>query len=87
LAASLNLRPDIRVVAMVASGTKIVQRVRLDRPDVAVLDIDLLGPGGLSAAAMIHNSEPLTRMHILDIDDYMGEQLDGDQSTRTVGSA
>ncbi|GGU71917.1 response regulator transcription factor [Lentzea flava] len=61
----LNLEPDIEVVASVATGGEIVPAVNKNRPDVAVLDIDLPGMDGLSAAMMIHESSPATRTLIL----------------------
>jgi len=61
----LNMEPDIEVVASVATGGEIVPAVNKNRPDVAVLDIDLPGMDGLSAAMMIHDSAPATRTLIL----------------------
>ena len=54
LVALLNLEPDIEVVASVATGDEIVPAVARSQPDVAVLDIDLPGMDGLSAATVIH---------------------------------
>jgi len=65
LVALLNLESDIQVVASVASGNDIIPAVTRERPDVAVLDIDLPGMDGLSAAALIHEMEPQTRTLIL----------------------
>lgn len=65
LVALLNLEADIEVVASVASGDDIIPAVSRERPDVAVLDIDLPGMDGLSAAALIHEVEPGTRTLIL----------------------
>lgn len=65
LVALLNLEPDIEVVASVASGDEIISAVEKNKPDVAVLDIDLPGMDGLSAATVIHGTVPDTRTLIL----------------------
>lgn len=65
LVALLNLEPDIEVVASVASGDEIISAVEKNKPDVAVLDIDLPGMDGLSAATVIHGTVPETRTLIL----------------------
>ena len=51
LVSVLNLEDDIKVVAQVAAGTDIVPAALAERPDLAVLDIDLPGLDGLTAAA------------------------------------
>ena len=51
LVSVLNLEDDIKVVAQVAAGTDIVPAALAERPDVAVLDIDLPGLDGISAAS------------------------------------
>ncbi|MCW3842478.1 response regulator transcription factor [Micromonospora yasonensis] len=56
LVALLNLEHDIKVVAQVASGDEILPAVRQWQPAVAVLDIDLPGKDGLTAAAEIHDA-------------------------------
>ncbi|PRY45181.1 response regulator transcription factor [Umezawaea tangerina] len=65
LVALLNLEPDMEVVASVANGDEIIPAVGLNKPDVAVLDIDLPGMDGLSAAVQIHEVAPSTRTLIL----------------------
>ncbi|TWP48867.1 response regulator transcription factor [Lentzea tibetensis] len=65
LVALLDLEPDMQVVASVANGDEIVPAVEKNKPDVAVLDIDLPGMDGLSAAAQIHEVAPATRTLIL----------------------
>ncbi|MET1075457.1 MAG: response regulator transcription factor [Umezawaea sp.] len=65
LVALLNLEPDMEVVASVANGDEIIPAVGLNKPDVAVLDIDLPGMDGLSAAMQIHEVAPSTRTLIL----------------------
>ncbi|KOV80041.1 DNA-binding response regulator [Nocardia sp. NRRL S-836] len=65
LVALLNLEHDIEVVASVATGDEIMPAVTENKPDVAVLDIDLPGIDGLTAAALIHENVPQTRTLIL----------------------
>ncbi|MDT3400259.1 response regulator transcription factor [Streptomyces sp. B1866] len=65
LVALLELEPDIEVVAEFSSGTEILPRARELRPDVAVLDIDLPGLDGLTAAAELHTAVPECRTIVL----------------------
>lgn len=65
LVALLNLEPDIEVVVEVASGDEIVPRAREALPDVAVIDIDLPGKDGLTAASELHRAVPTCRTLIL----------------------
>lgn len=65
LVALLNLEPDIEVVADVASGDQILPTARQHRPDVAVIDIDLPGKDGLTAASELHEALPECRTLIL----------------------
>ncbi|MFL6130821.1 MAG: DNA-binding response regulator [Mycobacteriales bacterium] len=65
LVALLKLESDIEVVAEFASGDEIVPTAERLRPDVAVIDIDLPGMDGLSAAALLHERVPQVRTLIL----------------------
>lgn len=65
LVALLNLEPDIDVVAEVSRGTDILPTAVKHEPDVAVIDIDLPGKDGLTAASEIHERLPKTRTLIL----------------------
>lgn len=65
LVALLRLESDIEVVGECASGDEIMSTVRTARPDVAVIDIDLPGKDGLTAAAELHESLPDCRTLIL----------------------
>lgn len=53
LAALLDLEDGIEVVAQVGRGDEVLPAVALHRPDVAVLDIEMPGMDGLSAAEQI----------------------------------
>jgi two-component system, NarL family, response regulator DesR len=65
LVALLSLEDDINVVAALASGDRIVPAAVEYRPHVAVLDIDLPGLDGLSAAAELATRLPGCRALIL----------------------
>ncbi|WP_328538843.1 response regulator transcription factor [Streptomyces sp. NBC_00344] len=65
LVSLIELEPDLEVVAELSSGTDIVPTAMAMRPDVAVLDIDLPGTDGITAAAGLHTSVPECRTLIL----------------------
>jgi two-component system response regulator DesR len=65
LVALLELEPDINVVAEVATGDDILPMARSAEADVAVIDIDLPGMDGLTAAGELHERLPECRTLIL----------------------
>ncbi|MFI6152974.1 DNA-binding response regulator [Kitasatospora sp. NPDC051170] len=65
LVALLELEPDFEVVASVDRGDVIVKTALETRPDVAVIDIDLPGMDGLTAAAALRERLPSCRALIL----------------------
>lgn len=65
LTAVLNLQDDMEVTAEVATGDRIIPAAREHSPDVALLDIDLPGVDGLTAAATLHDELPQCRVLIL----------------------
>jgi two-component system, NarL family, response regulator DesR len=65
LTALLAMEPDIEVVAELARGDEIIDAALRSRPDVAVLDIDLPGLDGLSAAAQLDLKLPTCRTLVL----------------------
>ena len=65
LAALLSLEDDLEVVAEVADGARAVVEARRHRPDVALLDIEMPGVDGLTAAARMRTEVPDTRVVIL----------------------
>ncbi|MFE3448540.1 DNA-binding response regulator [Nonomuraea sp. NPDC059194] len=65
LATLLALEADMEVVATVESGEAIVPAALEHRPDVAVLDLDLPGIDGISAAAMLRERLPSCAVVIL----------------------
>ncbi|MFI7243898.1 response regulator [Streptomyces qinglanensis] len=65
LVALLDIEKDIEIVAEIDSGSAILPTVLAHRPDVAVIDIDLPGVDGLTAAAEVHEKLPACRTLIL----------------------
>jgi two-component system response regulator DesR len=65
LVALLELEPDLNVVAQVGNGDEIVPTALEFRPDVAIIDIDLPGIDGLSAAVKLRECLPECRALIL----------------------
>jgi two-component system response regulator DesR len=66
LAALLGLEPDLSVVAQCGSGDEVLPRALVDRPDLAVLDIDMPGrKDGLDAAAELKARLPGVRTLML----------------------
>lgn len=65
LVALLTLEQAIEVVAEVAAGDEILPVALAVRPDIAVIDIDLPGLDGLSAARLLHEQLPECRTIIL----------------------
>ncbi|WP_313896565.1 response regulator transcription factor [Streptomyces sp. GC420] len=65
LVALLNLEDDLEVVCEVERGDEIVDTALKHRPDVAIIDIDLPGVDGLSAAAQLREQLPQCRSLIL----------------------
>lgn len=65
LAALLTLEGDIEIVAEVGRGDEVVTTALATRPDVALLDIEMPGCDGISAAAAIHAQLPSCRVLIL----------------------
>ena len=65
LAALLSREADIEVVAEVARGDTVVEAALSSRPDVALLDIEMPGGGGLEAAQALHTALPSCRVVML----------------------
>ncbi|MGJ6962598.1 response regulator [Streptosporangium sp. G11] len=62
LAAMLGLEPDITVVAQVGSGDEILPAAREASPDVALIDVQMPGKDGLTAAEELHGELPACRV-------------------------
>ena len=65
LVALLSLEPDMEVVAELDRGDAVVETALSTRPDVAVLDIDMPGLDGLTAAEQLHARLPDCRTLVL----------------------
>jgi two-component system response regulator DesR len=65
LTALLRLEDDIEVVAEAARGDEVVPAALKTRPDVALLDIEMPGGDGLSAARALEANLPSCRVVIL----------------------
>lgn len=65
LAALLRLEDEIEIVAEVASGEEVLPAALRTRPDVALLDIEMPGGDGLSAAQALHKQMPACRVVIV----------------------
>ncbi len=65
LAALLHLEPDLEVVAEVSEGNQVLPAALQHRPDVALLDIEMPGGDGLSAAQALHQTLPACRIAML----------------------
>jgi two-component system response regulator DesR len=72
LASLLRLEEDIDVVAEVERGDAVVDAARGSDPDVALLDIEMPGLDGISAAAALHRELPDVRTLILTTFDRPG---------------
>ena len=65
LVALLSLEEDMEVVAQLKRGDGVMEAALRTRPDVAILDIDLPGLDGLSAAEELHRQLPECRSLVL----------------------
>lgn len=65
LVALIELEPDLKVVADIERGNDIVPTALVHQPDIAIIDIDLPGLDGLSAAQQLHHALPACRTLIL----------------------
>lgn len=65
LVALLTLEDDMEIVAEVGRGDEVVVVARATHPDVALLDIEMPGCDGLTAAAALHTQFPACRILIL----------------------
>ena len=69
LVALLSLEDDMEVVAELDRGARIVQTALETQPDVAVVDIDLPGVDGLTAAEQLYQRLPECRTLVLTVSD------------------
>jgi two-component system response regulator DesR len=65
LVALLSLEADMEIVAEVARGDGVLAAALAAQPDVALLDIEMPGCDGLTAAAQVHAQLPTCRILML----------------------
>ena len=65
LVALLSFEDDIEVVAQVGRGDQVVKAAKAACPDVALLDIEMPGMDGLTAAAELRKCHPAIKVVIL----------------------
>ena len=65
LAALLSFEDDIEVVAQVGRGDEVTGAAEDTKPDVALLDIEMPGADGLTAAAALRRACPDVKIIIL----------------------
>ena len=65
MAALLGLEPDIEVVAQVGRGDDVLAAAAASRPHVALLDIEMPGQDGISAAEQLRTQLPDCRVLML----------------------
>ena len=65
LAALLSFEDDIEVVSQVGRGDEVTSAARAATPDIALLDIEMPGMDGLTAAAALSQASPGTKIVIL----------------------
>ncbi|MEU8059318.1 response regulator transcription factor [Microbispora bryophytorum] len=65
LASLLGLEPDIEVVGEAADGDEVIAVAEATKPDIALLDIEMPGRDGISAAEELRRRVPGCRVVIL----------------------
>jgi len=65
LAALLSFEPDMEVVAQVGRGDEVVKAATENKIDIALLDIEMPGLDGLTAAGQLHEAQPDVKIVIL----------------------
>jgi two-component system response regulator DesR len=65
MAALLDLEPDLTVVAEVGSGDEVVAAATEQKPDVALLDVEMPGMDGLEATRALKTALPAVRVLIV----------------------
>jgi DNA-binding NarL/FixJ family response regulator len=61
----LEVQQDMKVVGKAANGHDAVRKIQKLRPDIAILDIDLVGLNGIEASLRIADLSPSTAIVIL----------------------
>jgi len=69
LAGSINLEPDMVVLAEASSGPQAIEQFRKQRPDIVLMDVKLPGAGGIEATAAICKEFPKAAIIMLSTHD------------------
>jgi len=65
----LDAQPDMTVVAEAADGDEALDRARVNRPDVAVVDLTMPGMSGVQTLERLRREAPATRLLVLTMHD------------------
>jgi len=69
LAGSINLEPDMVVLAEASSGPQAIEQFRKQRPNIVLMDVKLPGAGGIEATAAICKEFPKAAIIMLSTHD------------------
>ena len=76
MSALIARQDDLELVGEAADATQAIELAARQRPDVVVLDFDMPGGGGVTAATAIREANPTTRIVALSADSSQGAQYD-----------
>jgi DNA-binding NarL/FixJ family response regulator len=65
IAALVNTEPDMKLVAEASDGQEAIEKFRLHRPDVTLMDLQLPGLTGVEAMSRIQSEFPNARIIVL----------------------
>jgi DNA-binding NarL/FixJ family response regulator len=65
LAAAINAEPDMKLVAEATNGDEAVEKFRIHRPDITLMDIQMPGLNGIEAMTRILGEFPEARIVVL----------------------
>jgi DNA-binding NarL/FixJ family response regulator len=65
IAALINAEPDMKLVAEASNGRDAIEKFRLHRPDVTLMDLQMPGVGGIEAISQIQKEFPGARIIVL----------------------
>jgi len=65
IAALVNAEPDMKLVAEASNGQQAIEKFRLHRPDVTLMDIQMPGLNGIEAINAIRSEFPNARIIVL----------------------
>jgi len=65
IAALVNAEPDMKLVAEASNGQEAIEKFRLHRPDVTLMDLQMPGLNGIEAINAIRSESPNARIIVL----------------------